>query len=321
MGYQYFDVWNRLHSDLDDDHDFPAQRPILAHYSSIATLEKVFISDEVWLSNPLNMNDVEELRFGLNEAAHAFYSHDGLLDALKSSELLASLQTSFQNSFDEFDANHAIDTYVLCFSEHSPGDTDGLLSMWRGYGVNGAGAAIVIDTEKLQPMADSPIIFSKVEYMSRDDRRKWIKNKIDEFSGMLAQTSWSENELRLAAFVLLERFKLFALTTKDKGFREEREWRFIYFSQRDPGKILSRWFGYQITPKGVEPKLKLPLRGEIEGVLADNVNLAGLVTTIILGPSHSSQIALSSFKRMLQCIGKPEFAERVVASTTPYRST
>ena len=44
-----------------------------------------------------------------------------------------------------------IDTYVFCLSEHAKDDTDGLLSMWRGYGGNGNGAAIVFDAGKLRP--------------------------------------------------------------------------------------------------------------------------------------------------------------------------
>ena len=43
------------------------ERPLLAHYCSIATLEKIVSNQEVWLSNPLFANDFEELRFGARD--------------------------------------------------------------------------------------------------------------------------------------------------------------------------------------------------------------------------------------------------------------
>ncbi len=39
--------------------------------------------------------------------------------------------------------------HITCFSEYESGDNVGLLSMWRGYGEDGEGAAIVFDTAKL----------------------------------------------------------------------------------------------------------------------------------------------------------------------------
>ena len=36
-------------------------KPLLAHYTSISNLEKILKDDEIWLSNPLFMNDLEEV--------------------------------------------------------------------------------------------------------------------------------------------------------------------------------------------------------------------------------------------------------------------
>jgi hypothetical protein len=43
------------------------KKPMLAHYTSVENVEKVLRSDEVWFSNPLFMNDWEEMRFGIYE--------------------------------------------------------------------------------------------------------------------------------------------------------------------------------------------------------------------------------------------------------------
>ena len=53
-------------SDYRPEENFPEKRPFLAHYTFLYTLEKMMINDELWLSNPLNMNDIDELIFGIN---------------------------------------------------------------------------------------------------------------------------------------------------------------------------------------------------------------------------------------------------------------
>lgn len=70
-------LWN----DIPTATNFPSIRPLWAHYTSVATLEKILLANEVWLSNPLYMNDWEELRFGLNAGAEKFRTHIALKEA------------------------------------------------------------------------------------------------------------------------------------------------------------------------------------------------------------------------------------------------
>ncbi|MDH5724942.1 MAG: hypothetical protein OEY60_05670 [Nitrospira sp.] len=66
------------------------------------------------------MNDWEELRFGMNAGANKFRSHQALFDACGTTESHAALIASFDQLFTEFDTKHAMDTYVLCLTEHQP---------------------------------------------------------------------------------------------------------------------------------------------------------------------------------------------------------
>jgi len=58
-----------LWADLKEEDQFYVRKPLLAHYTSMRVLETIIRTKEVWLSNPLFMNDIEEVRFGLNERA------------------------------------------------------------------------------------------------------------------------------------------------------------------------------------------------------------------------------------------------------------
>ena len=97
------------------------------------------------------MNDLQEVRFGMLEGLKAFNDFaltPHFLDACGGSkEKVKEIYTQFNFYFAKFDAEHVLDVYVFCLSEHQPNNQDGVLSMWRGYGANGAGAALVFKTE------------------------------------------------------------------------------------------------------------------------------------------------------------------------------
>jgi hypothetical protein len=308
-----------LWGDVAAEQTFPGRRPLLAHYTSLGTLELIMKNDQVWFSNPLYMNDFEELRFGMNEGASAFRVHTRIREACRSASRYEILLRAFDQHFHEFDVVHAFDTYVLCFSEHERDNNDGLLSMWRGYGGNGSGVAIVLNTANVNVVPDSPIIISHGSYASRDTRLAWIAKKLDEFAGLLTLHSVADDQLSIAAYMILERLKFFALFTKHHGFAEEREWRAVYLSQRDLGRRLTPMLDYAIGQRGIEPKLKFIVR-PIEGLTAADLSLDKLVERIILGPSLSNSLAVSAVKRMLTKVGKDAMISKVVASTTPFRN-
>jgi hypothetical protein len=132
-----------------------------------------------------------------------------------------------------FRQEHLLDTYVFCLSEHDPTNPDGILSMWRGYGGNGSGAAIVFDTSKLAAMEDSPLIVGKVSYASEQERFAWFAKTAGKAADLLRSHSIPNDKLWLAAWRLFDRIKLFALFTKHHGFAEESEWRVVYMIERD----------------------------------------------------------------------------------------
>ena len=298
---------------------FPERRLLLAHYTSTANLERILATDELWFSNPLLMNDFEELRFGISEGAQKFLGNAVVEAACGTEDRSKLLFDTFRHYLDEFTSKHAIDVYALCMAEHDVQNTDGLLSMWRGYGGNGNGAAIVFDTAKINVVSDSPLVISRVEYASADTRREWLDAMLNKFAAILETQSIPDDKLYQVSWLMFERIRLFALFTKHDGFKEEREWRVVYLKERDTQNRLAPMLQYAVTSRGLEPRLKLALK-PIDGITANDLSLAKLVDRIILGPTVNSPLAKSTLLRVLDVTGKGALKDKVVASTIPFRT-
>ncbi|HVZ45996.1 MAG TPA: DUF2971 domain-containing protein [Ramlibacter sp.] len=289
--------------------------PLLAHYTSIATLERIAETGELWFSNPLYMNDVDELRYGMTLGLEAVRTHAGLRHACPPDHY-NELLDAFGQLYTAFDDESAFDVYVFSCSEHGPGiGDDGLLSMWRGYGSDGNGIAIVFDFNELvartQPAA---LLLRQVQYHSYEESRAWMDGKLANFARALAALRVPLEEMAATAEELFERIKLFALFTKHRGFHEEREWRMVYLRERDREGVLAQQLNYAIGPRGIEPRLRFA----VPALGTDAPPLDALVERVILGPVLATPLSLRSTRRMLE-IHRPAWATRVVRSTTPYR--
>lgn len=303
---------------FEEENEFPAKRPLLAHYTSVAVLDLMMGNDEIWFSHPLYMNDLEELRFGMIEGANVFRGNGELRAAFEDEHIYMQLIAHFNYLFNEFDEKHVFDTYIMCLANHDPQDTDGLLSMWRGYGAGGSGVAIVFDTAKINASEDSPFIIGPVRYETTADRLGWMDAKMKAIAELLTGTTPNDEDLYHIAYHWIERLKLFSLFTKHKGFHEEQEWRIVYMNERDKAGRLKDMQSYAITPRGVEPKLKFKVQ-PLEGLFGEHLSLEGIVDRIILGPTTSTAIAKNAVKRLLQKRGKPDLAEKITPSTIPFR--
>ena len=80
----------------------PGQVPLLAHYTSIRTLERIAETGEIWFSNPLYMNDVDELRYGMTLGFDAVRTHQGLRHACPPEHYNALLD-AFGQLYSAFD--------------------------------------------------------------------------------------------------------------------------------------------------------------------------------------------------------------------------
>ncbi|KWH15133.1 DUF2971 domain-containing protein [Burkholderia multivorans] len=301
------------------EEDFPNVKPLIAHYCSTDTLEAILRYEQIWFSNPLLMNDLEELRWGMGASLDRCRRHTALKNMFGRRQQDDSFRDALEHCFGGFAREGAFDIYVGCFAQHQPGDRDGVLSMWRGYGSNGNGACIVFDTVKLNEVPESPLIISKVEYADRETRIRWIDQIIDAFCDLVKRGSWGDDDPKLSAWVLFERLLVFSLYTKHNGFCEEQEWRLTHLKHRDFQGLLLDMLGYHVGPRGVEPKLKFKV-GPLKGATDTSTSIDTLVHSIILGPTASADIHRISVQRMLKQIGREALVSRVFSSTIPFRA-
>jgi len=131
---------------------------------------------------------------------------------------------------------------------------------------------------------------------------------------------WLNRQVMLAFTHMLLMAEVLGYDTAPmEGFEEEKEWRIVYARERDTANHLSIFFSHLIGVKGIEPKLKFKIQ-YIEGVTAQDLSLSKIADRIILGPSVSSPISSMTFKRLLVQHNEAELAEKVFASTIPFRS-
>ena len=308
-----------LYTDLRVEDEYYSRKPLLAHYTSAQVLESILRNGEIWLSSPLLMNDADEVRFGLNESLQQFITSKIIESACKGVGRFDAIVQAYRYYYNQFAEDHILNTYVFCLSLHGADDTDGRLSMWRGYGGNGNDVAIVFNTSKLAPDDNAPLTIAKVHYGSREERRAWISDKIVQFASVLEDINLPDAQLYIAAYHTFERLKLFSVFTKHKGFEEEQEWRIVYLPSKDRHKMFSDMIGYNLGARGIEPKLKLKIEDVLKR-LNSNTSLNDLIHSIILGPSISTPLAASAISKMMDQLGKSNLRGRIIASTIPYRS-
>ncbi|BCX45740.1 DUF2971 domain-containing protein [Salmonella enterica subsp. enterica] len=312
------DCVNGLWSDLREDEHFPAVRPLLAHYTSLSTMESIFRGEEIWMSHPFLMNDDEELKWGIVEGVKRIRTNEHLARGFGSASNYAGFLEAVESAKDKEGGTNALDTYVACFCQHEKNDKDGLLSMWRAYGADGGGVAIVFDTSALVEDDQSPLIIAPVRYATTEERYAWIDRALNICSKAVAAFGSSANHVNIGhiAYAYFQRLRYFALFTKHVAFREENEWRVVYFPDRDEKQRYAELLSYAITQKGIQPKLKLRLGlNAIGGPLL----LEDAVSSILLGPTAGSLLSAHALKRMLRNLGKPGLADKIGFSSTPYR--
>jgi hypothetical protein len=90
--------------------EMPSPPRLLAHYTSINVMESILQTRQIWFSNPLFMNDLQEVRFGIREGHRLFSNMDLLKKAVSSDQRIGIVGNAFTAFFGNFDTNEVFDT-------------------------------------------------------------------------------------------------------------------------------------------------------------------------------------------------------------------
>jgi len=293
----------------------------LAHYTSVNTLRSICLNNEIWLSNPLFMNDLQELNYGVDLGYRYVMQSNVIERALKCKSRADYARQQFGRFVESFVLSGSNDVYIFCLSEHDIQERDGVLSMWRTYGDKGAGAALVLNTGFLRDGGDSPLLIAKVHYKTDDQRRESVIRMVNIWVDSLLkieQSGFTEHEINACMQSLFLCIEMQALTTKHEGFREEKEWRLIYTRDTDPKHVLTKRLSYNLSITGAEPKLKFPLEPMPLDPI-DTWTFDSILDQIILGPGMSRRLNKLAVERMLCECQKPAFLTKLCISTIPLR--
>lgn len=290
-----------------------------AHYTSAETAMRIIQSQApdraLWLRSATEMNDFAEIECG------KFWLKKCLEDPQISGKMtdlaglvgvnIGELYQSIVNSSSTLKT----DTYLVSLAEHQASDNGGTLSMWRAYGGN-ANVCIVLNSAPLAGDQDAySVDLVAMNYEGGQgflDRFNRLLNKIESNIPALAECSPSQiqHNWLLAIDELV-------LSTKDPGFREEKEWRIIHRPSRQwselpvPSKVVS--VGGIVQVVHYLPFQNFPEYG-LNGVELDEI-----LDRIIIGPTPNPELVRQAFIRLLEDANITNVEKRVVISNIPLR--
>lgn len=296
-----------------------------AHYTSAETLLRILDRTnpdnppKIWMRNARVMNDVDEIYHGYDRIEKALQEgdrNDRLQAAFESINLeeTSKALTSFRSHLD----NHLAHTYITCMTVHDDLENKfGRLSMWRAYGQNTVGAAIILNKTPFFTPSDvlaaytSPVAYHTDEQLGREidqvihnieTNKDWLKTVDPEFIG----------------FYIFNMFSFGVTCLKHPGFREEKEWRIIFNPKmRDEGTI-----PYVTQSVGGAPQKIYTL--EMKDIHKEEDSLTGispdaLIKRVIIGPSQMQATVREAIVEALTEAGVTNAHERVVLSDIPLR--
>lgn len=178
-----------------------ADRPLLAHYTSLETLEKIIKNESFLASHPFVMNDTQELIFGLTIAKQIleeFKCDKKIIKMMGEKNNLTEICDEIYRNFDDFSNKYLNSTFVLSFSEHDEiQNPDGRLSMWRGYGADGQGAALIFCSKTFENNL-SDFEFAKVKYGTDHTRKKLLRKFYKKIFAEFAPIKYRRSSIIIA---------------------------------------------------------------------------------------------------------------------------
>ncbi len=223
------------------------------YYCSLSTFLNIIKNQQIYLSDPLKMNDKLEIKWYLdrlkNEELNSNKFEPSILDRLRNR---SQLNFTFEQLVEILDSRGQHSTYISCFSKKPD-----ILSQWRAYADDGKGVSIGFNLKKLAG-ADN-LLVNEVIYTNKfndDVNESDIECVADTIQTVIRENKIVEESEIIEVF--LHELIPELLKYKNPAFKEEKEIRLIYLSDPKFEKILASHDAFQ-NPWG-PPKLEHDFR-------------------------------------------------------------
>lgn len=197
------------------------------YYCSLNTFLNILKNKQIYLSDPLKMNDTLEIKWyleKLNNEDRTFSMLD--FDVAESLIERVKARSYIDFTLEEFmeilDSKGQSSVYISCFSKEPD-----ILSQWRAYAEDGKGVSIGFNLDNL--CTSSNIFFEKVTYTDSvvyNDGENNLEIIADQIGTVLDINNITKKEEQVEVFLheLIQEFVKY----KNPAFIEEKEVRLVY---------------------------------------------------------------------------------------------
>lgn len=308
-----------------------ANRKFVYYTTADTALRIIDNEGSLWMRNTQCMNDHGEIKYGVELLKNALQSKVGgkLRAALATAEKInphkATKSYQFFNTlfedFDEFAYSVVRKTYVACLSEHIEPDENkfGRLSMWRAYGKNN-GVAIICKGEPILSRNNwIGAIANRVEYATSEDIGIRLSNLADRIKD---NAPWMK-QIDTEDFYYYMRglFASLTICTKHPSFKEELEWRLIFWEGwPSKGALKKETVGVNGVPQNI---YKIPLERipGPEGSEPFDLSLPKILDRILIGPTDFPEVIRHALVQKLRERGFPDPSGAVELTNIPLRQS
>lgn len=210
---------------------------IVYHYCSLETFIKIIQKPSLRMTNIIKSNDNMEIAYSLKEARAATLS---ILTncGKKFPKVQETIENvSFDELFDEVIEKFNLSYYAVCFS----GNGD-LLSQWRGYGNDGTGVALGFNAYYLSKLSlkESNFQYQPMNYGAEEIWENTQQNIAKNMKKICSKHNYTTSDIENILFNIVSDAIYTAAFSKHHAFREEEEYRLVYFPFGDSRGLQER---------------------------------------------------------------------------------
>jgi hypothetical protein len=188
--------------------------------------------------------------------------------------------------------------------------------MWRAFGTSTARVAIVFKVARVSAGAVAlRLLFSPVAYLTEDEAHAVIAEVIKNIGtncGFLKSL-----DRQIVVEIVFQMLLAGVTCLKHEGFREEREWRAIYYPKFYASTLMES--AIQVVAGVPQLVYKIPLDATVSPALTD-LDFSRMFHRLIIGPSPYPWPMYDAFREELTKAGVVDAQERVWASNIPIRT-